>query len=70
MTVRLYCWLQYASIVLGSTAASRLQTTAAIYVVGTSLTPVIDMYTRLQSIAAALAPHTLYYVHEIQYQVA
>ena len=57
-------------MMLGSTAASRLQATAAIYAAGTGLTPVTGVYTRLRSIVAALAPYTLHHVHDIQCQVA
>ena len=42
------------SVVLGSTAGSKLLMTAAIYVAGTSLIPVITMCTRLRSMVATL----------------
>ena len=48
-------------MVLGSTAASRLQAIAAVYVAGTGSTPVVGVYTSWRSIVAAFALHTLHY---------
>ena len=57
-------------MVLGSTAANRLQATAAVYAAGTSSTLVAGMYARLRLIVAAFAPCSLHHVRDIQCQVA
>ena len=57
-------------MVFGSTAVSRLQVTTAVYTAGTGSTPVVGVYTRLQSIDAVLAPCALHHVYDTKCQVA